>query len=87
MKRQAGFSLIELMVSAAIMLIVVVGITNAFTTQHKTYVVVDQVTEAQQNLRAVTELIERDVRRSGYMLRATAPSAPTTRRPGRTRSS
>ncbi|NNL67663.1 MAG: prepilin-type N-terminal cleavage/methylation domain-containing protein [Myxococcales bacterium] len=68
MKRQSGFSLIELMVSAVIMLIVVVGITNAFTTQHKTYMVVDQVSEAQQNLRAVTELIERDVRRAGYMV-------------------
>lgn len=68
MKRQAGFTLIELMVSAVIMLIVVVGITNAFTTQHKTYIVVDQVTEAQQNLRAVTDLIERDVRRAGYMV-------------------
>ena len=30
--------------------------------------VVDQVTEAQQNLRAVADLIERDVRRAGYMV-------------------
>ena len=57
MRRNDGFSLIELMVSAAIVIIVMVGITQAFTTQHRTYVVVDQVTEAQQNLRAVGDLI------------------------------
>lgn len=68
MRRNQGFSLIELMVSAAIVIIVMVGITRAFTTQHQTYVVVDQVTEAQQNLRAVVDLIERDVRRAGFMV-------------------
>jgi len=36
--------------------------------QQKTYVVVDQVTEAQQNLRAVSSLIERDIRLAGYMV-------------------
>jgi prepilin-type N-terminal cleavage/methylation domain-containing protein len=66
--RKDGYSLIELMVTAAILLIVMVGITRAFTTQHQAYIVVDQVTEAQQNLRAVADLIERDLRRSGYMV-------------------
>lgn len=66
--RQDGYSLIELMVTAAILLIVMVGITRAFTTQHQAYIVVDQVTEAQQNLRAVADLVERDVRRAGYMV-------------------
>jgi prepilin-type N-terminal cleavage/methylation domain-containing protein len=68
MRREQGFSLIELMVSAAIMVIVLVGITRVFTVQHQTYVVVDQVAETQQNLRAVADLIERDVRRAGYMV-------------------
>jgi len=68
MRRSAGFSLIELLVSAALLAIVMVGITQAFTTQHQTYTVVDQVTEAQQNLRAVADLMERDVRRAGYMV-------------------
>lgn len=68
MGRTDGFSLIELLVSAAILLVIMVGITQAFTTQHQTYVVVDQVTEAQQNLRAVADLVERDLRRAGYMV-------------------
>jgi Tfp pilus assembly protein PilW len=43
-------------------------VTQAFTVQQKTYVVVDQVTEAQQNLRAVSDLLDRDVRLAGYMV-------------------
>jgi prepilin-type N-terminal cleavage/methylation domain-containing protein len=68
LRRHQGFSLIEVMVSAALVLIVMIGVTRAFTTQHQTYTVVDQVSEAQQNLRAVSDLIERDVRRAGYMV-------------------
>ena len=72
MRRQAGFSLIELMVSAALMMILMIGVTRAFTTQQHTYIVVDQVTEAQQNLRAVGDLVERDVRRAGFMVPSNA---------------
>jgi prepilin-type N-terminal cleavage/methylation domain-containing protein len=64
----AGFSLLELIVASTILLVVMLGITRAFTMQHRTYAVVDEVTEAQQNLRAVADLIERDVRRSGFMV-------------------
>lgn len=68
LRRCAGYSLIELMVTAAILLIVMIGITQSFMMQQKAYIVVDQVTEAQQNLRAVADLLERDVRRAGYMV-------------------
>ena len=71
-RRNAGFSLIELMISASLVLIVMVVVTQVFTTQHRTYVVIDEISEAQQNLRAVSELIERDVRRAGYMVPAQA---------------
>ena len=63
-----GFTLAELMVSTAILLLVLVYVMQAFAVQHKTYVVVDQVTEAQQNLRAISDLVERDVRRAGFMV-------------------
>lgn len=68
LRRNAGFSLIELMISASLILLVMVVVTRTFTVQHKTYTVVDQTSEAQQNLRAISDLIERDVRRSGYMV-------------------
>ena len=68
MARNEGFTLVELLIASAILLLVMVYVTQAFTVQQKTYVVVDQLTEAQQNLRAVSDLIERDVRRAGYMV-------------------
>ena len=66
--RRDGFTLIELMITSAILLLVMLYVTQAFTVQQKTYVVVDQLTEAQQNLRAVSDLIDRDVRLAGYMV-------------------
>lgn len=68
MTRRDGFTLVELLVASAVLLLVMVYVTQAFTVQQKTYVVVDQVTEAQQNLRAVADLLERDVRRAGYLV-------------------
>ena len=68
MARSDGFTLVELLITSAILLLVMVYVTQAFTVQQKTYVVVDQVTEAQQNLRAVSDLVDRDVRLAGYMV-------------------
>ncbi len=67
-RTSGGFSLIEVMVSAAILLIVTVYIMQAFTVQLRNYLVVDQVMSAQQNLRVVADLVERDVRRAGFMV-------------------
>ena len=67
-RRNAGFTLVELLIASAILLVLMVAVSQAFLTQQRTHVVIDQVTEAQQNLRAVSELIERDLRRSGYMV-------------------
>ena len=63
-----GFSLIELLVAMALMGVVILYMMQSFTTQHRTYVLVDQVTEAQQNLRAVSELLENDVRAAGFLV-------------------
>ncbi len=69
-----GFTLIELMVSLAAMAMVVFYTLGTFTLQHQTYVVVDQVSEAQQNARAVATLLERDIRNAGYMVPPEAAS-------------
>ena len=68
MKRQLGYSLVELFVAVAILGVILAGVFYSFGVQNEKYVVVDQVTDAQQSLRGVAELIERDVRRSGYMI-------------------
>jgi prepilin-type N-terminal cleavage/methylation domain-containing protein len=64
---RAGFSLIELLVAVGVMGVVMVYALGTFTYQHQTYVVVDQVSEIQQNVRAAAALIERDARGAGYM--------------------
>lgn len=66
-QRAAGFSLIELMIATAILGIVVIYLTKTFTDSQRTYTVVDQVSEAQQNMRIIADLIERDLRMAGYM--------------------
>lgn len=68
MKRRAGFSLIELVISVAILLILVVALTYLFGRQSRTYTVVDQVSEAQQSLRAIAGLMERELRTTAFMV-------------------
>ena len=63
-----AFTLLELLLSMAILGGLIFVMTSAFQVQQRTYVVVDQISEAQQNMRGVTDLIERDVRRAGYMV-------------------
>jgi Tfp pilus assembly protein PilW len=67
-RREAGFSLMELMIAAGLMGILVVYLMQSFSTQQRTYVMVDQVTEAQQSLRAISDLIEREIRLAGFMV-------------------
>ena len=66
--RTDGFTLIELMVTAGLLLMLVAGVTGVFTSQQHAHVVVDQVTAAQQSVRAAAQLIARDIRRAGYMV-------------------
>lgn len=68
MRRESAFSLVELMMAAAILGIAMIYLTATFTTTHKTSVTVEQVSEAQQNLRVVSELMERDLRLAGYLV-------------------
>jgi len=63
--RRLGFTLVELMVSLAVLGIVSIYLTNMLMQQNRAYTVVDQVTEVQGNARAILELLERDVRATG----------------------
>jgi prepilin-type N-terminal cleavage/methylation domain-containing protein len=66
-RRQKGLTLIELLVSAAVLGVVMIFVLRIFTNQHQTYTVIDQVAEVQQNGRAIAQMIERDIRAAGYM--------------------
>jgi prepilin-type N-terminal cleavage/methylation domain-containing protein len=66
--RSAGFSLIELMVATVILAIVLAGVFESFVLQMKSSMVAEEVVEAQQNVRAIASLIEREIRTAGFMV-------------------
>jgi len=68
MKRRSGFTLIELMIAMAVLLVVVAYLTEMLARQSRAYTVVDQVTEAQQNLRAIADLLEGELRVTGFLV-------------------
>jgi prepilin-type N-terminal cleavage/methylation domain-containing protein len=68
MRARRGFTIIELMIAMAVLLVVVAYLTEMLTRQSRAYTVVDQVTEAQQNLRAIADLLERELRVSGFLV-------------------
>jgi type IV pilus assembly protein PilW len=65
-KSDRGFTLVELLVAMAISGIVAGAIFTAFQSQQKSYLIQDQVTEMQQNLRAGTDIMVREIRMAGY---------------------
>ena len=67
-RSSGGFSLIELLVAVAITFMIIFYTLTTFTYQHQTYINVDQISETQQNSRAIGSLIERDIRNAGFMV-------------------
>ncbi|NOS36036.1 MAG: hypothetical protein GQ522_05310, partial [Deltaproteobacteria bacterium] len=65
-RRQAGFTIIELLVAIAVTMIVAVGLFSIYDTFFKQTHVQDMVLEAQQNARAAINLLEREVVNAGY---------------------
>jgi len=66
--RNAGYSLIELLTVVAIMGLVSVYVGRILTVNEQAYQITDQTSEAQQNLRAIENLLERDLRHAGFMV-------------------
>ena len=67
-RRMSGFTMVEMLVAVGILGIVVAGVMETFVVQNRAYTVVDETTESQQNLRAISYLIERDLRATGFMV-------------------
>lgn len=68
MRDRHGFTLLELLIAAAIFAVASVLFTRAFTVNQNHYVQVDQVVDAQQKLRAISDLMETDIRHAGMMV-------------------
>ena len=61
-----GFTLVELMVAMAISLVIMGAIFLTFKSQQDSYIIQDQVTAMQQNLRAAMYMLARDIQMAGY---------------------
>ena len=66
-RRQLGLTMVEIMVAMGILVIVIAGVMESFVVNNRAYTVVDQTTETQQNIRAVGQLLDQDLRMAGFM--------------------
>lgn len=76
-KQERGFSLIELLISMAVGLIVVVAASSLFKTAVDTTFLVTQRAETQQSLRAAMELMVKDISQGGAGLPTGGLQLPT----------
>jgi type IV pilus assembly protein PilW len=63
---EAGFTLIELLVAIALGLVILAGLFRTFKVQQDSYLIQDQVSAMQQNLRAAMHFITQDLQMAGY---------------------
>jgi type IV pilus assembly protein PilW len=66
-KKEAGFSLTEMMVVLAILGVVMAAMYSMFTHQQKSYSVQDHVSVMQQNVRVGLDYLVKDIRMAGYI--------------------
>lgn len=65
---ERGFSIIELVISLAITLILLVVVIKMFTLQRVSYNSQEQITDLQQNIRSSMDAVSREIRMAGYMV-------------------
>ncbi|MDZ4383710.1 MAG: hypothetical protein U0937_03615, partial [Thermodesulfovibrionia bacterium] len=53
------------MVALVILSIVIAGIYSIYNTQHKSYIIQEQIVDSQQNVRVAMNMISRDIRNAG----------------------
>ena len=68
-----GFSLVELMVAAALMGLVAMAIFSLYQTSQRSASTEAQVVDVQQNVRVALQQMARDVRMAGFLLSSTPP--------------
>lgn len=70
--KDAGFTLVELLIAMAILSVLTAGIFSLYNTQSKVTHIEADVVDVQQNLRMATEGLTRDIRMAGFALTAGA---------------
>ncbi|MCI0511119.1 type IV pilus assembly protein PilW [Chromohalobacter marismortui] len=77
-RRQRGVSLIELMVSLALSMIVLLGVIDLFIAYQHQYRLQAQLAQMQESGRFVTEVLTRELRKAGYSSWRRAQTFPAT---------
>lgn len=68
LRASSGFSLMEVLISLALMSVVTIAIFRAYLTQHESYLQQEDVTEVQQGARASLDEMTRQIRMAGFGL-------------------
>jgi prepilin-type N-terminal cleavage/methylation domain-containing protein len=67
-RREAGFTLVELMVGLVAAAILTYAAFSLYLTQHKQMLVQDEISDLQANIRAAAETLAKALRKAGYNL-------------------
>jgi len=68
LRNRRGTSLLELLIALAMTGVITIAIFKTYTTQHKGYLVQEDITDIQQNARASIDELTRHIRMAGYDL-------------------
>src|SRR6476469_8980264 len=74
--RQRGFSLAEVMVATAILVVILVGILMLYDRANKVFKSGNEAAEMQQNLRVAYERMVGDIRMAGFDYQRSGPLMP-----------
>lgn len=61
-----GFTLVELMIVVALSGVVLSAIYSLFQTQQRSYIIQEDVSEMQQEIRSAMEIMSRELRNAGH---------------------
>lgn len=65
MRNNSGFSLLEMLIVAGIFMFVLIPVLTVFTTSYESYLVQDDVSSTQQNIRTALMYLRKDIRMAG----------------------
>lgn len=74
LKNQRGITLIEVLIAALLTLIIGAAALGFYVTQHNSWLVQEDVSEMQQNIRVVLDEISKNIRRAGFGVPAGHPT-------------